>query len=122
MGGVPRHDPGLYEAILLFTLAAILWTLYRRGILRGRLLLLLGVLYGTARFFLDFLRARPGDVTYADGRWMFHLAWPPFVQDPTGWTPAQYIVIGVVAYCAYRLAVTRRATVAAIRRGSGVAT
>jgi phosphatidylglycerol:prolipoprotein diacylglycerol transferase len=94
MDGVPRHDLGLYEAILLFALGALLWTLHRRGILRGRLLLLLGVLYGTARFFLDFLRARPGDVAYADGRYL-------------GLTPAQYIVLVVVAYSAYRLATFR---------------
>ncbi len=96
MDGVPRHDLGLYEAILLFALGALLWTLHRRGILRGRLLVLLGLLYGTARFFLDFLRARPGDVPYADGRYL-------------GLTPAQYIVVLVVAYSVYRLATFRPA-------------
>ncbi len=99
MDGVPRHDLGLYEAILLFALGALLWTLHRRGVLRGRLLPLLAVLYGTARFFLDFLRARPAgsggnpldEVPYADGRIL-------------GFTPAQYIVVGLVLYGAYRLA------------------
>ncbi|HVO20103.1 MAG TPA: prolipoprotein diacylglyceryl transferase family protein [Anaeromyxobacter sp.] len=95
MDGVPRHDLGLYEAILLLSLGALLWALHRRGILRGRLLPLLAVLYGTARFLLDFLRARPGDVPYADARYL-------------GLTPAQYIVVGLVAYGAFRLA-TRRA-------------
>ncbi|HYD43286.1 MAG TPA: prolipoprotein diacylglyceryl transferase family protein [Anaeromyxobacter sp.] len=90
MNGVPRHDLGLYEAILLFALAALLWTLHRRDLLRGRLLALLAVLYGVARFFLDFLRARPGDVGYADGR-VF------------GLTAAQYIVIVLAAYGAWRL-------------------
>lgn len=90
MNGVPRHDLGLYEAILLFALAALLWALHRRGALRGRLLPLLAVLYGVARFFLDFLRARPGDVRYADGR-------------IAGLTAAQYIVIAIAAYGAWRL-------------------
>ncbi len=90
MNGVPRHDLGLYEAVLLFALAALLWTLHRRDLLRGRLLPLLAVLYGAARFLLDFLRARPGDVRYADGR-LF------------GLTAAQYIVIALVAYGAWRL-------------------
>lgn len=94
MDGVPRHDLGLYEAIVLFALAALLWTLHRRGILRGRLLVLLGALYGTARFFLDFLRARPGEVHYADARYL-------------GLTPAQYIVVAVVGYSVYRLASSR---------------
>jgi phosphatidylglycerol:prolipoprotein diacylglycerol transferase len=96
MDGVPRHDLGLYEAILLFSLGALLWTLHRRGILRGRLLPLLGILYGTARFLLDFLRARPGDVPYADGRYL-------------GLTPAQYIVVGLVAYGVWRLTAARPA-------------
>jgi phosphatidylglycerol:prolipoprotein diacylglycerol transferase len=90
--GQIRHDLGLYEAILLFTLGAILWTLHRRGVLRGRLLPLLAVLYGTARFFLDFLRAHTGDVSYADGR---------FFGDTL--TPAQLIVACLVAYGVYRL-------------------
>jgi len=96
MDGVPRHDLGLYEAILLLGLGALLWILHRRGILRGRLLSLLAVLYGGARFFLDFLRARPGDVPYADARYF-------------GLTPAQYVVVGLVAYGGYRLATSRPA-------------
>ena len=90
MDGVPRHDLGLYEAILLFALAALLWTLHRRGILRGRLLALLAVLYGVGRFLLDFLRARPGDVAYADGR-------------IAGLTAAQYIVAVLAVYGAWRI-------------------
>ena len=54
-----RHDLGLYEAILLFALAALLWALHRRGrparaaprAARGRRTAL-------GRFLLDFLRAR----------------------------------------------------------------
>lgn len=86
--GGPRHDLGLYEAILLFALGALLWTLHRRGALRGRLLALLAVLYGAARLGLDFLRA--GDVIYADRRY-------------AGLTPAQYVAIALVAWGAWAL-------------------
>jgi phosphatidylglycerol:prolipoprotein diacylglycerol transferase len=88
--GGPRHDLGLYEAILLFTTAALLWTLRRRGLLRGRLLALLALLYGTGRFLLDFLRARPGDVPYADARQL-------------GLTFAQWFALGLVTYAVVRL-------------------
>ncbi len=88
--GVPRHDLGLYEAILLFSLAAVLWTLHRRGVLRRRLLALLALLYGVARFFLDFLRARPEDYDYADGR-------------IGGLTAAQYIAVALVMFGLWRL-------------------
>jgi phosphatidylglycerol:prolipoprotein diacylglycerol transferase len=79
----PRHDLGLYEAILLLAIGAILWALHRRGALRGRLLPLLAVVYGAGRFLLDFLRAR--DVAYADAR---HL----------GLTFAQYAAIALVVW------------------------
>ena len=88
--GGPRHDLGLYEAILLFSLAALLWTLRRRGLMRGKLLALLALLYGLGRFLLDFLRARPGDVPYADGRQF-------------GLTFAQWFTIGLVGYAVARL-------------------
>jgi phosphatidylglycerol:prolipoprotein diacylglycerol transferase len=89
-----RHDLGLYEAIVLFALGALLWALHRRGALRGRLLALLAVAYGIARFLLDFLRAR--DVVYADAR---HL----------GLTFAQYAAVALVAWGAVRLARRRPA-------------
>jgi phosphatidylglycerol---prolipoprotein diacylglyceryl transferase len=88
MPGGPRHDLGLDEAIVLFALGALLWALHRRGALRGRLLPLLALLYGAARFCLDFLRAR--DVAYADARYL-------------GLTPAQYAALLLVAYGAWRL-------------------
>jgi phosphatidylglycerol:prolipoprotein diacylglycerol transferase len=84
----PRHDLGLYEAIVLFAIGAVLWTLHRRGALRGRLLPLLALLYGIARFLLDFLRA--SDVAYADARYL-------------GLTPAQYAALGLLAYAAWGL-------------------
>jgi phosphatidylglycerol---prolipoprotein diacylglyceryl transferase len=85
----PRHDLGLYEAILLLSIGALLWTLHRRGALRGRLLALLAALYGVGRFLLDFLRA--SDVPYADAR---HL----------GLTFAQYAAIVLVGYAAWAFA------------------
>lgn len=85
----PRHDLGLYEAILLFAIGALLWALHRRGLLRGRLLAVLALVYGVGRFLLDFLRAR--DVAYFDAR---HL----------GLTFAQYAAVGLVGYAAWALA------------------
>ncbi len=79
----PRHDLGLYEAILLLALGAVLWTLHRRGALRDGLLPLLAVVYGLARFLLDFLRAR--DVAYPDAR---HF----------GLTFAQYAAVALVVW------------------------
>ncbi len=87
--GGARHDLGLYEAIVLFAIAALLWRLWSRRRLEGRLLGLLAVLYGCARFLLDFLRA--SDVAYADGRY-------------AGLTPAQYGSVLLVAWGAWRLA------------------
>lgn len=78
-----RHDLGLYDAIALFAFAAVLFALDRAGRLRGRLLPLLALLYGTSRFLLDILRAT--DVPYADARYL-------------GLTPAQYFCFGLWAY------------------------
>jgi phosphatidylglycerol:prolipoprotein diacylglycerol transferase len=89
--GGARHDLGLYEAILLFALAALLSSLRRAGRLRGRLLPLLAVAYGAGRFLLDFLRARPGDLIYADGRQL-------------GLTFAQWFCLGLLAWGTARLA------------------
>jgi len=96
--GGPRHDLGLYEAILLFALAGLLFALRRQGLLKGRLLPLLAVLYGAGRFLLDFLRARPGDLVYADGRQL-------------GLTFAQWFALGLLAWGTSRL-VRRKGPVA----------
>lgn len=90
-----RHDLGLDDAIALFAFAAVLYVLDRRGILRGRLLALLALLYGTSRFFLDFLRARVGDVPYADARYL-------------GLTPAQYFCVALWAYGLWKLRTVKR--------------
>ena len=87
-----RHDLGLYDALLLGVISAIVYACARRGLLRDRLLPLVALLYGIGRFFLDFLRA--SDLPYVDARYF-------------GLTPAQYVCIGFVVYGALAL---RRAT------------
>lgn len=94
--GGPRHDLGLYEAILLFALAGLLYALRRSGRLRGRLLPLLAIVYGAGRFLLDFLRARPGDLVYADGRQL-------------GLTFAQWFALGLLAWGTSRMVRWNRA-------------
>ena len=83
-----RHDLGLYDALVLFGLTLLLYGLARRQLLAGRLLAVLAVGYGAARFALDFLRAR--DVAYADARYL-------------GLTPAQYACVLLVVYGAVEL-------------------
>jgi phosphatidylglycerol:prolipoprotein diacylglycerol transferase len=78
-----RHDLGLYDALLLGTVAALLHALHRRRMAQRRLLPLLALLYGGARFGLDFLRAR--DLSYVDARY-------------GGLTPAQYACGLLVLY------------------------
>lgn len=92
--GGARHDLGLYEAMLLFAIAALLYSLRNRAVLRGKLMAVLGLVYGAGRFLLDFLRARPGDVPYADGRQL-------------GLTFAQWFCFGLVTYAVVRLGAAR---------------
>lgn len=80
--GGARHDLGLYDAMVLATLAIILYALARRQRAPGTLIAILAIGYAIPRFFLDFLRAR--DVPFPDGR-IF------------GLTPAQYVALGLVA-------------------------
>ncbi|HVP69074.1 MAG TPA: prolipoprotein diacylglyceryl transferase family protein [Anaeromyxobacteraceae bacterium] len=87
--GGPRHDLGLYDALVLLALSFLLWTLWRRRRLEGRLLAVLALGYGVSRFLLDFLRAR--DLPYVDARYL-------------GLTPAQYTSVLLVAWALYRLA------------------
>jgi phosphatidylglycerol:prolipoprotein diacylglycerol transferase len=89
--GGARHDLGLYDALALFAIAAVLFALRRRGALRGRLLAVLALLYGTQRFLLDFLRGYPGDVAYPDARYL-------------GFTPAQYFCVALWVYAVWRFA------------------
>jgi len=91
--GGPRHDLGLYDALALFAFAALLFALERRSLMRGRLLAVLALLYGTSRFFLDFLRAP--DVPYPDARYL-------------GLTPAQYFCFALWAYGIWKLRTVKR--------------
>jgi phosphatidylglycerol---prolipoprotein diacylglyceryl transferase len=84
-----RHDLGLYDALVLFALNGLLYALERRQVLKDSLLAVLALGYGTARFFLDFLRAT--DLPYSDARYL-------------GLTPAQYAAIALVVYGLVRLA------------------
>jgi len=99
--GGPRHDLGLYDAMLLGAISAVLFALARRELLQDRLLALLALLYGVGRFVLDFLRA--ADVPYSDARYF-------------GLTPAQYVCILLMAYGAIRLALRRGPS---LKAGSG---
>ncbi len=56
--GTPHavHPTQLYEAFFLFLLFGILRAFYRRQTLNGRTLFLYFLLYGTWRFFVEFLR------------------------------------------------------------------
>jgi phosphatidylglycerol:prolipoprotein diacylglycerol transferase len=99
-----RHDLGLYDALALFAFAVVLYALDRRGLLRGRLLALLALLYGTSRFLLDFLRA--SDVPYADARYL-------------GLTPAQYLCFALWAYAAWKLSAAREGARRAESAGAG---
>ena len=86
--GGARHDLGLDDAIALAAISALLFALDRRSLLRGRLLPLLGLLYGVSRFLLDFLRAT--DLPYSDARYL-------------GLTPAQFAAIALVVWGATNL-------------------
>jgi phosphatidylglycerol:prolipoprotein diacylglycerol transferase len=93
--GGPRHDLGLYEAILLFAIGALVWGLHRRRVLSGRLLPLVGILYGAGRFLLDFLRTREvvagaGFFAKPDGRQL-------------GLTFAQWFSLALVAWAVWAL-------------------
>jgi len=75
----PRHDLGLYDAIVLLCLSCVFLFAARRRRPPGFYFGLLGLLYAPARFLLDFLRApyvEGGDLRYA------------------GLTPSQYVSIG----------------------------
>ena len=94
--GGARHDLGFYDALVLFALTALLYALRRR--FEHRLLAVLALGYGLARFLLDFLRA--ADLPYSDARYF-------------GLTPAQYAAVALVLYGVVNLA---RGSDAAIRR------
>lgn len=88
-----RHDLGLYEALLLGGLTALLYLLNRKPRAEGWLLGVLAIGYGIPRFFFDFLRAR--DLPFVDGRIL-------------GLTPAQYVAFFLVGAGIWLLATASR--------------
>lgn len=86
--GGARHDLGLYGMLVLAALSALLYWVARKPRPQGTLIGLLALLYGVARFLLDFLRAT--DLAYHDRRL-------------DGLTPAQYVSIGLVIVGAFLL-------------------
>lgn len=85
-----RHDLGLYDALALFAMAGVLYAVRDLPRFKARLLPLLALMYGVARFLFDFLRAAPGDLGYVDARYL-------------GLTPAQYVCFAFVGYGLYGL-------------------
>ena len=55
----PVHPTQLYEAVLGVLLFALCITLFQRRAFRGQVLLVLCMVYGTLRFFLEYLRDDP---------------------------------------------------------------
>jgi len=80
--GGARHDLGLYEALLALGVSLLFWWLARRKQPLGVYTILCCLLYGPARFLLDFLRAT--DVPGADPRYF-------------GLTPGQYASLVITA-------------------------
>ena len=96
--GGPRHDLGLYDALVLAALSVLLYALARKRRPQGLLMGLLAVGYSACRFCLDFLRA--SDLSFVDKRFF-------------GLTPAQYIVLGLFAAGVYLLVRAGRASAGA---------
>jgi len=86
--GGARHDLGLYDALVLAAISILLFSLDRRRALRGLLLPVLALCYGSSRFLLDFLRA--SDLPYVDARYF-------------GLTPAQFACLAMIAWGLFRL-------------------
>jgi phosphatidylglycerol:prolipoprotein diacylglycerol transferase len=53
---LPRHPTQLYEAAFHLTMAALLYGLYRRGLLRGQLVKFYIIVYLAYRFATEFIR------------------------------------------------------------------
>lgn len=84
-GVIAAHDMGFYEALLsLATLLVFLW-LDRKPRTPGIYPLLIGISYGPARFFMDFLRPES-----TDGRYL-------------SLTPGQWSSIGIFTLCLFLL-------------------
>jgi len=96
-----RRDLGFYE--VFFALTGLVYALEHRRSLQGKLLAVLAVGYGTARFFLDFF-ARD-DLPYSDARYL-------------GLPPAQFAALALIAYPPFRLLLSPMIASAAMRLSS----
>lgn len=90
---LPRHDLGLYDAIVLAALAALFLFLSRSSRKPGFYLALLALLHPPTRFLLDFLRAPAAEG--GDVRFM-------------GLTPAQYAAVGLFVVGVMAMRTVRR--------------
>ena len=72
--GVPLHPTQLYESFSEMIIAAVLYVLCRRRHADGRIIGLYLVLYGTVRFFVEFLRvhdeSNPGGGPFSLEQWI----------------------------------------------------
>lgn len=84
----PRHDLGLYEALLTILLTVVLYRYAKRPRPPGAIIALAATLYAPMRFGLDFLRAT--DVEHPDPRY-------------AGLTPAQWACLACFALGCYLL-------------------
>jgi len=96
--GIVRHDLGLDESLVGLAITIAFLVLWKRKATTGTYLWVFCLLYGTARFFLDFLRATSGPIV--DPRYF-------------GLTPAQYaaaamILIGAVIWRHCRLSIDKK--------------
>ncbi len=67
MLGVPVHPTQLYSSAALLVLTVVLMKVRSRKVFDGQIIALYGLLYGTWRFFIEFLRGDPrGSVTLFD--------------------------------------------------------
>jgi phosphatidylglycerol---prolipoprotein diacylglyceryl transferase len=76
----PRHDLGLYEAFVALGFTILFWILARKKQPVGLYATLICLIYGPARFLLDYLRA--ADMPGSDPRYF-------------GFTPGQYSSIAI---------------------------
>jgi phosphatidylglycerol:prolipoprotein diacylglycerol transferase len=64
--GIPVHPTQLYSAAFLLLLSGILISIRKRSLFRGQVIVAYGILYGTFRFLIEFLRGDPrGTVSLA---------------------------------------------------------
>ncbi|MDF1535791.1 MAG: prolipoprotein diacylglyceryl transferase [bacterium] len=80
--GIPVHPTQLYSSAFLFFLSAILVIVGRRRRFRGQVFASYVLLYGTFRFFIEFLRGDPrgeaafAGLTLSTGQWISALLVP----------------------------------------------